>query len=463
MDKGSTELRSRSVFELHGLPSMAKAFPLGIQHVLAMLVGNITPAIIIGGVVGLGTGDATLLVQSAMFIAGIATLIQLYPMGKAGSTYRIGSGLPVIMGVSFAYIPPLIAIGSQYGIAAILGAQMIGGVVAVIVGIFIKPIRKYFPPMVAGTVVFTIGLSLYPTAINYMAGGMGQTGYGSYTNWLVAVVTLLVVLFCNQFAKGYLKLASILVGILAGYFLALPLGLVDFAPIAEASWFALPRPLYFGIEFYPSAILTMAIMYVVNSVQAVGDLSATTVGGMGREISDDELSGGIIGNGVASVIASLFGGLPTATYSQNVGIVSMTKVISKFVLALAAGMILLAGFVPKVGALMTTIPHSVLGGATITVFALITMTGIRLIIQDELSIRNITIVGLAVALGVGISQVPEALEVFPQWFMMIFGSSAVVISAIVVFSLNLILPKKTLEDERKEREIMEKEMEVEGS
>ncbi len=463
MDRGSTELRSRSVFDLHGLPGIAKAFPLGIQHVLAMLVGNITPAIIIAGVVGLGTGDATLLVQSAMFVAGIATLIQLYPMGRAKSAYRIGSGLPVIMGVSFAYIPPLIAIGSQYGIGAILGAQMIGGVVAVIVGIFIKPIRKYFPPMVAGTVVFTIGLSLYPTAVNYMAGGMGQPGYGSYTNWLVALITLLVVLFCNQFAKGYLKLASILVGILAGYVLAMPLGLVDFTPIGEAAWFALPRPLYFGIEFYPSAILTMAIMYVVNSVQAVGDLSATTVGGMGRQITDDELSGGIIGNGVASVIASLFGGLPTATYSQNVGIVSMTKVISKFVLALAAAMILLAGFVPKVGALMTTIPHSVLGGATITVFALITMTGIRLIIQDELSTRNITIVGLSVALGVGISQVPEALEVFPQWFMMIFGSSAVVIAAIVVFTLNLVLPKKSIEEERKERERMEKEMEVEGS
>jgi xanthine permease len=458
----STKVRSRSVFDLEGMPSIERAFPLGIQHVLAMIVGNITPAIIIAGIVGLGTGDATLLVQSAMFVAGIATLIQLYPIALGSSSYRIGSGLPVIMGVSFAYIPPLIAIGSQYGIAAILGAQMVGGIVAIIVGIFIKPIRKYFPPMVAGTVVFTIGLSLYPVAVNYMAGGIGQASYGSYTNWLVAIVTLVVVLFCNQFAKGYAKLASILVGILVGYVIAIPLNLVDFSPIAEASWFALPRPLHFGIEFYPSAILTMAIMYVVNSVQAVGDLSATTVGGMGREITDKELSGGIIGNGVSSFFASLFGGLPTATYSQNVGIVSMTKVISKFVLALAAGVILLAGFVPKVGALMTTIPYSVLGGATITVFALITMTGIRLIIQDELSTRNITIVGLAVALGIGISQVPESLELFPNWFMMIFGSSAVVISAIVVFTLNIVLPKKTIEEERKEREKLEKEMEVEG-
>lgn len=443
---------SMSVFDLNGVPTLGKAMPLGLQHVLAMIVGNVTPAIIIAGVVGLNTADRTLLVQCAMFIAGIATLLQLYPIG------RIGSGLPVIMGVSFAYVPSLIAIGSQYGIAGIFGAQLVGGIAAMIVGIFIKPIRKYFPPLVAGTVVFTIGLSLYPIAINYIAGGVGSPNYGAFINWGIAMITLVVVLFCNQFTKGYTKLASILVGIVVGYVISILVRIVDFTPVKEAAWFAVPKPLHFGIEFYPSAIITMIIMYIVNSVQAVGDLSATTVGGMGREVTDKELSGGIIGNGLSSAIASLFGGLPTATYSQNVGIVAMTKVVSRFVLALAAGFILLGGFVPKFGAIMTTIPQSVLGGATITVFAMITMTGIKLIIQDELSGRNITIVGLAVALGMGITQVPQSLALFPSWVMMVFGSSAVVISTVVVFTLNLILPQKTLADEARER----KEMELKG-
>ncbi len=444
-------MKNTSVFDVNGIPSMGKAIPLGLQHVLAMIVGNVTPAIIIAGVVGLGSADRTLLVQMAMFIAGIATLLQLYPIG------RVGSRLPVIMGVSFAYVPTLIAIGGQYGIAGIFGAQLVGGVVAIFVGIFIKHIRKYFPPLVAGTVVFTIGLSLYPIAINYIAGGVGSATYGSYANWLVALLTLSVVLFCNQFTKGYAKLASILVGIIVGYVVAALLGMVSYVPVQEAAWFAVPRPLHFGIEFYPPAILSMVIMYIVNSVQAVGDLSATTVGGMGREATDQELSGGIMGNGASSILASFIGGLPTATYSQNVGIVAMTKVVSRFVLAIAAGFILLAGFVPKFGALMTTIPQSVLGGATITVFAMITMTGIKLIIQDELSGRNMAIVGLAVALGIGITTVPQSLELFPAWVIMVFGRSAVVISTIVAFGLNLILPQKTLADEQQERREMEQE------
>ncbi|WP_027631854.1 uracil-xanthine permease family protein [Clostridium hydrogeniformans] len=441
--------KNTSVFDLDGIPTLDKAIPLSLQHVLAMIVGNITPAIIVAGTVKLGTADKTLLVQCAMFIAGIATLIQLYPIG------RIGSRLPVIMGVSFAYVPTLIAIGGEFGIASIFGAQLIGSLAAIIVGIFIKPLRKFFPPLVAGTVVFTIGLSLYPIAINYIAGGVGSPTYGSYTNWIIAIITLVVVLFCNQFTKGYLKLASILVGIVVGYIISIIVGIVDFTPVAQAGWFSVPKPLHFGMEFNPSAVISMVIIYVVNAVQAVGDISATTVGGLGREAEDKELSGGIIGNGVASVLASIFGGLPTATYSQNVGIVVMTKVVSRFILMIAAGVILLAGFIPKIGALMTTIPQCVLGGATITVFAMITMTGIKLIIQDELSGRNVTIVGLAVALGMGITQTPEALALFPDWVMMIFGKSAVVIATIVVLALNIILPKKSIEDEEKERLEME--------
>ncbi|NBI05987.1 uracil-xanthine permease family protein [Senegalia massiliensis] len=449
--------RSNSVFDLYGRPPITRAAPLGIQHVLAMLVGNITPAIILAGAVGLSTGESTLLIQAAMFIAGIATLLQLYPVGGR-SNFRIGSGLPVIMGVSFAYVPTVLSIANNYGIAGVLGAQLVGGIVAIIVGIFIKPLRKFFPPIVSGTVVLTIGLSLYPIAINYMAGGVGAANYGSLKNWAVAIVTLVVVLICNNFTKGITKLASVLMGIIAGYILALALGMISFSGVGDAGWIAIPRPLHFGIKFYPTAIITMSIMYIVNSIQAVGDLSATTAGGLDREPTDSELSGGIIGNGTASILGSLFGGLPTATYSQNVGIVAMNKVVSKFVLLLAAGTILLAGFIPKIGAIMTTIPQSVLGGATISVFAMITMTGIKLITQDEMSTRNVSIVGLAIALGMGITTVPGALEQFPEWVTEIFTSSPVIIAAIVVFFLNIIVPKKTIDEEKKERqEIADKE------
>lgn len=364
----------------------------------------------------------------------------------------------MIVGVSFAYIPTILAIGNGYGIGAIFGSQLVGGLVAYVVGIFIKKIRKYFPPMVAGTVVFTIGLSLYKVAVNYMAGGFQPTDprYGGLVYWGIALLTLVVVLVCNMFGKGYIKLAAILIGIVVGYIASLFAGIVSFESIASASWFNLPSIMPFKLEFPSAAVISMVIMYVVNAVQAVGDLSGTTVGGMDREATDEELSGGIKGNGITSVIGSIIGGLPTATYSQNVGIVAMTKVVSLKVFRLTAVMILIAGFIPKFGAFMTSIPQCVIGGATISVFAQITMSGMKLIVQDELSVRNTTIVGLGVALGMGITQIPaQGLQYLPEWFTMVFASSPVILATLVVFVLNIVLPKKTLVEEQAEREAME--------
>lgn len=455
--------KSTSVFDFYGKPSIATALPLSIQHVLAMIVGNITPALIVSGTVnGLAqsTGDASLgadpavLVQSAMFIAAIATLIQLFPIAI------IGSKLPVIMGVSFAYIPTLNAIGAQYGLPGILGAQIVGGVVGILVGIFIKPLRKFFPPIVAGTVVLSIGLSLYTTAVNYIGGGAAlkfanPAEFGAPKQLIVGFATLLTVLFVGQFGKGIIKLSSILFGIIVGYALALAFGMVDFAAIGAKSWLALPALGQFDIKFHPAAIASMSIIFVVNSVQAVGDLSATTMGGMNREVEDKELQGGIIGSNLASIVGALFGGLPIATYSQNVGIVATTKVVSRVVFAIAAIVVLIAGFIPKFGALMTTIPQAVIGGATIGVFASITMSGIKLIIQQELSNRNTGIVGLSLALGMGITSVREILANYPEWVGMVFGSSPVVIATIVAFVLNIILPNKSIADEQRERDEME--------
>lgn len=433
-----------SIFEWNGRPPFGKVFPLALQHVVAMIVGCVTPAIIVAGV-AMGKGDMTaegkvLLVQSALIIAALATLVQIFPIGK-----KVGSGLPVIMGVSFAYLASLQAVAAEYSMAAIFGAELIGGIVAVIVGIFVRRLTRFFPTLVTGTVVFTIGLSLYPTAINYMAGGKGAETYGSWQNWLVALVTLVIVTVLNHFAKGFVKLASILIGMIAGYVLSIFFGMVDFSAVSQAGWFQIVRPMHFGMEFEPAAIISVVILYVVNSVQAIGDLTATTEGGMDRSPTDKELSGGIIGNGVASILGAFIGGLPTATFSQNVGIVNTTKVVNRCVFGLAAVIILIAGIVPKFSSILTTIPSCVLGGATVSVFASITMTGIKLICKNELNYRNCSIVGLAVALGIGITQVPETLAAFPSWVTIIFGKSAVVVATIVAVFLNIIIPDKEAE------------------
>ena len=413
-----------TIFELSGVPALNQAFPLALQHVVAMIVGCVTPAIIVSGVAGLSEADSVILIQAALVTSALATLLQLFPFIKT-RYLTIGSGLPVIMGISFAYVPSMQSIAEEYDVATILGAMIAGGIVAVFVGLFIRKIRKFFPPLITGTVVFTIGLSLYPTAINYMAGGVGSEDYGSWQNWLVAILTLTIVTVLNHFGKGIWKLASILIGIIGGYIIALFFGMVDFSPIHDAALFQVPSPLLFAI----------------NSIQAIGDFSATTSGGMNRMPTDQELQGGIVGYGISNILFSLLGGLPTATYSQNVGIVATTKVINRCVLGGAALILLIAGVIPKFSSLLTTIPYCVLGGATVSVFASIAMTGMKLITSQNMTFRNTSIVGLAAALGMGISQASDSLASFPDWFVMIFGKSPVVVATLLAVLLNIVLPK----------------------
>lgn len=439
------------LFQLHGIPPLGTSVSLALQHLVAMIVGCVTPPIIIAGAIGLSQADRVLLIQASLVMSAVSTLLQLFPIGG-----RFGSGLPVILGVSFAYVPSMQAIASSGGgVSAIAGAMLVGGAVAIIVGIFVKKIRLLFPPVITGTVVFTIGLSLYPTAINYMAGGTGNTAeavaaaglpekliYGSWQNWLVAVLTLAAVMILNHYGKGVCKLASILLGMCFGYVVALSFGMVSFADVGEAAWFSLPRFLYFGVTFDVPSCVAVGLLFAINSIQAIGDFTATTVGGLDRDPTDNELQGGIIAYGVSNILAALFGGLPTATYSQNVGIVTTNKVVNRTVFAFAGGFLLLAGVSPKFAALLTTIPQCVLGGATITVFSTIAMTGMKLIASQELTARNTTIVGLSAALGVGISQASAALSQFPDSVTMIFGKSPVVIATLMAVLLNLILPKE---------------------
>lgn len=431
-----------TVFQWNGIPRPGQLIPLGLQHVVAAVVGIITPAILVSNTCGLSEAEKTLMIQVSLILTALATLLQLFPIFR-----RIGSGLPVIMGISFAYIPTLQAIGAEFDIATILGAEIIGGIVAIVFGIFVKWIRPLFPPLVTGTVIFTIGLSLYPTAVKYMAGGVGSPNFGSPKCWLVAIITLAVVFVLTNFTKGIYKLGAILIGMIVGYIVALPLGLVDFSGVGSAQWVALPQFMPFEIKFVPAACVSLGIVYVVNAVQTIGDLSSTTMGSMDRMPTDKELSGGIIGQGVMSILGAFFGGLPAATYSQNVGIVTVNKVINRAVFTLAASVLLVAGLMPKFAALLTTIPQSVIGGATISVFATITMTGVRMITEGGFTARKSSVVGLSVAMGVGITQVSGCLAGagFPAWVNTVFGSSSVVVATIMAILLNLILPKEKTE------------------
>lgn len=444
-------MKRGSIFELEGAPRMSEALPLALQHVVAMIVGCVTPAIIVSGAAGLENKEQVLLIQSALVVAALSTLLQLFPIGKKGG-FAIGSGLPVIMGVSFAYVPSMQAIAQGHGIATILGAQIVGGVVAVLMGIFVKKIRVFFPPLITGTVVFTIGLSLYPTAINYMAGGTGSEDYGSWQNWLIAFFTLAVVTGLNHFGKGIWKLASILIGIIAGYIVSIPFGMVNFDKVGEAGIFQIPEFMHFGVEFEISSCVAIGLLFGINSVQAIGDYSATTIGAMNRTPKDQELQNGIVAYGLSNMAGALFGGLPTATFSQNVGIVTTTKVINRCVLGLGAVILGVAGIVPKFSAILTTIPQCVLGGATVSVFASIAMTGMKLVASAEMDYRNSSIVGLAAALGVGVSQATAALATFPEWVTMIFGKSPVVLATIIAVVLNIILPKSRVEKEEEKEQ-----------
>ena len=438
------EIGKGSIFELEGIPAFRQVLPLALQHVVAMIVGCVTPAIIVSGAVsggGMSQGDKVILIQAALFVSAISTLLQLFPLGSK-SGFHIGSSLPVIMGVSFAYVPSMQAIAEGYGVATILGSQIVGGCVAIIVGLLVRKIRVFFPPLITGTVVFTIGLSLYPTAINYMAGGTSSETYGSWQNWAVAIFTLVIVTVLNHFGKGIVKLASILIGMVAGYVVSAFFGMVSFSSVASASVFQLPQVMHFGINFEVSSCVAIGLLFAINSVQAIGDFTATTVGGLGREPSDKELQGGIVGYGVMNIIGAVFGGLPTATYSQNVGIVATTKVVNRCVLGLAAIILGVVGLIPKFSALLTTIPQCVLGGATVSVFASIAMTGMKLITSEDMNYRNTSIVGLAAALGMGISQASAALATFPSWVTMIFGKSPVALATLIAILLNIILPKE---------------------
>ena len=425
-----------------GVPAVGDLIPVTLQHVLASFAGVIAPAIIIAGVCNFTEEQETAIIQVALILSAIDTLLQQFPLfGK------IGSGLPILTGVSFAFLPAFQAVGIEFGFSTLLGAELVGGAVAILFGTFYSKVKWLFPSLVTGTVIFTIGVSLYPTAIKYLAGGQGTENFGGLANWVVGLITFAVVFGFSNFGKGILKLGGIFFGMLVGVLVSIPFGMVDPSGVTSAGWFALPRLMPFPIEFNPAACLTLAVVYVMVNVQLIGDLSAATMGSMDRMPTERELGGAIKAQGLVSMVSSVLGGMPTSAFGQNVGIIVSTRVINRWVFAAAGVVFAAAGLVPKLSAVLTMIPQPVIGGATISVFGTITLNGIRILVKDGLTPRACTVFGVSVAFGLGIAQVSGSLTGpgMPDWINTIFGTSAITPCAIMAIILNNVLPPEEAE------------------
>ena len=426
---------SRIVYGVDARPPLREAIPLGLQHLMAMLLGNITPPLVIAFALGLGTSETTLLIQTVLVMAGLATLVQAYPIGP------IGGRLPIVMGTSVVFMGAIIAIGRQYNLATAFGACLVAASVEVVMGFGIVRARRLFPPLVTAIVVMLIGLTLIPIGMDYAAGGAGSDDYGSIRHLGLAALVLVVTLLLNQLSRGFWSYGSILVGVLVGYGVAFVFGQVDFVVVGEASWLALPRPLPFGLELHWGPIVLMAVIYVVSAVETIGDISAVVVAA-GREPTTAELKGGLLADGVMSGVAALFGAFPNTSYSQNVGLVNFTGVVSRHVTAVSGVFLVALGIVPKVSALFATVPRSVVGGAGLIMFAMIFSSGIAIVRRHvELTQRNMVILAVAVGLGLGVELRPEALQHLPEWARAFFGSGLVT-GGVSAAAMNFIFPER---------------------
>lgn len=431
MDKEKNSL----IYQLDGTPPLGTSIPLGLQHVLAMFVGNVAPIIIISGALKLPVEQKAFLIQCAMFVAGIVSLIQAFPLGP------IGAKLPIIMGTSFGFLAVCLSIAGKYGLPGVLGAALVGGIFQIFLGFFLKHIRKFFPPIVTGIVLLAIGLSLIKTGMTYFAGGAGAKDFGSMQNLLLGTIVLVTIVLVQYFTKGILSKSSILIGLVVGYIAALMMGKISFASVATASWFAIPRPLQFGFEFHLDAILSICVIYMVSTVETVGNVCGIAAGGIGRAATDKEISGSVVADGVGSIFAALFNVLPTTSYGQNVGIITMTKIVNRFTVATGAMFLIICGLFPKVGAVIAVMPSSVLGGAAVVMFSMMIVSGINQVTEAPLQGRNATILAVSLGVGVGFALVPDACKYFNPLIKMLFEGSGVAIAAALSVFLNIVLPK----------------------
>ena len=456
-----------SPYQLEGRIPLGQAILYGLQHVMAMFVGNLTPVLLITGACALDGGLQLQIIQNAMLMAGLITLLQIFTIGP------VGAKLPIVMGTSSGFIGVCSGVASTMGqgivtYGAIIFASFIGGLFETVLGFFLKPLRRFFPSLVTGTVVMAIGLSLISVGINSFGGGNNNGDFGSLPNLFVGTVVLVTIILLKHFTKGVTSTASILIGIVVGYIVCGIMGMIlpttyqyidpntqetvtktcswvlDFSKVGDASWFAVPAFMPFGfskdmIDLH--AIIPIVIMFIVTAVETVGDTSAITEGGLAREATDKELSGSVICDGLGSSIAAFFGVLPNTSFSQNVGLIAMTKIVNLFAISTGAIFLVLCGLFPKLAAIIQMMPQSVLGGAAVMMFASIVVSGIQLVTKDGVSNRTVTIVSVALGLGYGLGANTEVLSNLPQFVELIFGGSGIVPAAIIAMILNIAIPK----------------------
>ncbi len=432
----NSECGISNIYRLDGRVPLLKAVPFGLQHILAMFVSNLTPITIIAAAGGLSQAEVAVLLQNAMLVAGIATLIQLFPV------WRIGSRLPIVMGVSFTFVTVLSTVAASYGYPAVIGAVICGGVFEGVIGLFARYWRKIIAPVVASSVVIAIGYSLFTVGARSFGGGYAED-FGSASNLLLGAVTLAVCLGWNILARGYLKQLSVLAGLVVGYILAVFMGKVDLSVIFSEGIVSLPALLPFAPEFHMGAIFSVAIIFMVSAAETIGDTTAMVSGGLGREITSKEISGSLACDGFASTVSALFGCPPVTSFSQNVGLVNMTKVVNRFTIATGAGCMLLAGFLPPVGNFFASLPESVLGGCTIMMFGTIMVSGIQMLSRAGFTQRNMTIAALSLSVGIGFTAASEIdlWRIFPEVVQSVFSANVVAVVFVVSILLNLILPE----------------------
>ncbi len=424
-----------NLYQLDGKVPVAKAIPFGLQHILAMFVANIAPIIIVAGACGLSDAQTASLIQSAMIVAGIGSMIQLYPV------WKIGSGLPIVMGISFTFVSVFCYVGPTYGYGAIVGAVLVGGIIEGILGLLAKYWIKLISPVVAATVVTSIGFSLLSVGAASFGGGSGSPDFGSAQNLILGTITLVCCLIFNILAKSYWKQLSVLFGLVVGYIVAAIMGVVDFSALASADLITLPQFMPFKPEFNLGAILSVVVIFMVSATETIGDTSALASAGLNRDVTTKEISGSLACDGFVSAISSLFGCLPITSFSQNVGLISMTKVVNRFVIFTGTVIMVLAGFFPIFGALLATLPDAVLGGCTLMMFGTIVLSGMQMITKCGYTQRNITIVALSLSIGLGFTQVSEIFAIFPQIVKNVFAENCVAVVFVVSIILNLVLPK----------------------
>ena len=426
----------KNLYQLDGRVPIGEAIPFGLQHVLAMFVSNITPIIILANVVGLAPGVSASLIQNCMVIAGIGTLIQLYPI------WRIGSRLPIVMGISFTFLSLSIGIATTQGMGVLMGAVIVGGLVEGVLGLFAVYWIKLVPHIVAATVVTAIGFSLLPIGANSFAGGQGAADFGSMDNWIVGSVTLVSCLVCQVFAKGFLRSLSVLVGLIIGYILAACMGMVNFYGITQQSIVSLPQFMPFKPEFKLGAILSIICVYLVSATETIGDTSALCNSALKRNPHKVEMGASISCDGFVSSVAGLFGCTPITSFSQNVGLAAMSGVVNRFTIATGACIMILGGIFPAVGYALTTIPQAVLGGCTLLMFGSILFAGFGMMARSGFSQRNMIISSLSLSVGLGFTQASDMFNLFPELVRTVFAENCVAVVFLLAVILNIFLPKE---------------------